>query len=144
MSANPFGLLEESMPSETVESPVFVVAPATVVVAESKPAAEQAAPRWKRPTNNSHSESPKSTPVKASLTSEHAPSRLIYSREWLLAVHKNYAAPSGFNSASAAFHDASQLPVALLPVSHDVRPHFSALLVAFYRFLFELQHSTRS
>jgi len=108
------------MPAETFDTPVVAAVPVPVAVVEANPA-EQSAPRWKRPMNNAHSDSSKSALVKSSLSSEHAPSRLVYSRDWLLAAHKNYAAPSGFNSGSAAFHDASQLPVALLPLSHDVR-----------------------
>jgi hypothetical protein len=124
-SSNPFGLLDDPVSNEGVETSVISTVINPVATMSNKPTNETAAPKWKRQNNSSHSEVPKTTPTKTPQSSEHAPARLVYSREWLLSCHKNYAAPSGFNGNSAAFHDLSQLPVALLPNSHEVMSFFS-------------------
>lgn len=120
MSQNPFNLLDDLAGSETAETPSVSVAAVHVAAAHPKSAADNAGPRGKRHHN---SDFQKTTPVKASQTSEHAPARLVYSKEWLLSCYKNYAAPGGFQNGSSAFHELSQLPVALLPHSHEVRWH---------------------
>lgn len=113
-SSNPFLLLGEATSPEPAEIVAPVVAPAPAPVVEAKPAHEPHAPRWKRENNHrgtSHSSS----------HSEHAPSRRVYSREWLLNSHKKYAAPSGFSTSSSVFSAAPKLPVALSSQSGEVR-----------------------
>lgn len=117
MSTNPFGLLDDPILAEPADTPAIPVTTAPVVATPTKTYPELAPQRGKRHNN---SDTPKTTTNKPASTSEHAPNRLVYSREWLLTCYKNYAAPSGFTSSSSAFHELSQLPVALLPHTHEM------------------------
>ena len=118
MSTNPFGLLDDPILAEPADTPAIPVTTAPVVAAPTKTYPELAPQRGKRHNNP---DAQKTTSNKPASTSEHAPNRLVYSREWLLTCCKNYAAPGGFTSSSSAFHEISQLPVALLPHTHEVR-----------------------
>lgn len=123
-SSNLFLLLEESTSPEPSETPASVVAPAPVPTTEHKPAAEHASGRWKRDSAHRSHEHQKHSSSHGSHGfhgSEHAPSRRIYSREWLLNSHKAYAAPAGFTSASPVFQAIARLPVALSAHTGDVR-----------------------
>jgi len=116
MSTNPFGLLDDPILAEPADTPAIPVTTAPVVAAPTKTYPELAPQRGKRHNNP---DAQKTTSNKPASTSEHAPNRLVYSREWLLTCCKNYAAPGGFTSSSSAFHEISQLPVALLPHTHE-------------------------
>jgi hypothetical protein len=117
-TSNLFDLLDNGSASDGTEVSPVVHAKETVAHMTKESAKESAA-----------SSTPVSTqrrlvPAKPThgSSSDHAPSRLVYSREWLLQHHKHYPAPAGFDGSKTAFHMLSQLPVALLPMSHDVRP----------------------
>ena len=116
-SSNPFDLLDSGSGNDGNEGSPVVTVKETVAYVSKEVSKESTAAASAQTTHR------RLVPAKPthSSSSDHAPSRLVYSREWLLQHHKNYPAPAGFDSSKTAFHLLSQLPVALLPMSHDVR-----------------------
>lgn len=120
-STNLFDLLEDGAGADPVRPPVITEVPKAVEKIEHKPADRGHTGGHNRGQQHGRSETTRGASSRPSFNSEHHPTRRVYSREWLLEVRKNYAAPQGFDSSNPAFHALSLLPVALLSHTHEVR-----------------------